>query len=310
MKPGPNSPLTLWWPERFASLAGADVFHSPHNLLPRKVNCASVVTVHDLMALERPNLHPGGVERWFFYPAAIWRALREATFVIAPSQATADRICEMLPAAAPRLAVIWEAADDCFRPAEDLSVAKNRAASLLGGKWPYLLAVGANVPTKRHDLALEAFAASVPPPWRLVFVQRREKSERLVRRSRDAQIEDRVVWRDAMAREDLVALLQGADALIQPSVYEGFGLPVLEAMACGCPVICSDIPALREVTAGAALLVRPDNLEALASALRQLMGASELRRSLAGQGLARARTFSWDRCARETLEVYHAAAAR
>ena len=310
MKPGPNSPLTIWWPERFASLAGVDVFHNPHNLLPRNLRCASVVTVHDLMALERPNLHLHGVERWFFYQAAVWRALREATFVIAPSQATADRICAMMPAAAARLAVIWEAADDCFKPTEDPFAAKKRAASILGGEWPYLLVVGANVPTKRHELALEAFAAAVPKPWRLVFVQRRKKSEQLVDRGSNLRVQDRLAWREAIAREDLVALLQGADALIQPSVYEGFGLPVLEAMACGCPVICSDIPALREITAGAALLVRPDNLESLASALRQLIAAPELRCSLAGQGLAQSQKFSWERCARETLEVYRAAAAR
>ena len=310
VRPGPNSPLTTWWPEHFASFDGIDVFHGPHNLMPRNVKCASVVTIHDLMALERPNLHLHGVERWFHYTGAVWRALREATFVIAPSQATADRICAMMPAAATRVTVIWEAAEECFRPGEDLSAAQKQAASLLGGEWPYLLVVGANVPTKRHDLALEAFAASVPPPWRLVFVQRRKKSERLMRRGRDLHIEDRLIWSEAIALKDLVALLQGAGALIQPSVYEGFGLPVLEAMACGCPVVCSDIPALREITAGAALLVRPEELESLASALRQLIAAPELRCSLAGQGLARARTFSWHRCARETLEVYRAAAAR
>lgn len=131
-----------------------------------------------------------------------------------------------------------------------------------------------------------------------------------MRRGRDLHIQDRLIWSEAIALKDLVALLQGAGALIQPSVYEGFGLPVLEAMACGCPVVCSDIPALREITAGAALLVRPEELESLASALRQLIAAPELRCSLAGQGLARARTFSWHRCARETLEVYRAAAAR
>jgi glycosyltransferase involved in cell wall biosynthesis len=302
----------VWWPEHYASLTGVDVFHSPHNLLPRNVNCASVVTIHDLMELDRPELHLQGMERWakrFYYRAAIWRALRAATVLIAPSKATADRIRAIIPAAAARVRVILEAAGDYFRPAHDLSAARKKAASLLGGDWPYLLVVGANVPAKRHDLALEAFVAAVPPPWRLVFVQRRKKSERLMRRGHDLHVQDRLIWHDAIASQNLVALLQGASALIQPSVYEGFGLPVLEAMACGCPVICSDIPALREVTAGAAILVRPDHFESLASALRQLIAAPELRCSLAGEGLARARTFSWDRCARETLEVYRAAAA-
>jgi glycosyltransferase involved in cell wall biosynthesis len=305
--------LTACWPQYFASFSEIDVFHNPHNLLPRNLKCATVVTIHDLMALERPDLHLQGLERVmkrFYYPQAVWRALREATVLIAPSKATADRICAFLPAATSRVKVIWEAADACFQPAENLPMVQERAASILGGDWPYLLVVGANVPAKRHDLALEAFTAAVPPPWRLVLVQRRKSSGLLVRRGHDLQIQDRLIWREAVTVEDLVALLQGAGALIQPSVYEGFGLPVLEAMACGCPVVCSDLPALREITAGAAMLVRPNECESLASALRQIVASQELRRSLAAQSWAQARNFSWDRCAQETLEVYHAAAGR
>src|SRR5436309_354028 len=114
-----------------------------------------------------------------------------------------------MPGAGSRLKVIWEAVDARFRPAEDLPTVQQRTASLLGGEWPYLLVVGANVPAKRHDLAIAAFAAAVPPPWRLVLVQRRKRSDRLVQLGHDLQIEDRLIWRDAVAAEDLVTLLQG-----------------------------------------------------------------------------------------------------
>lgn len=312
VRPGPNSPLTVWWPDRFASFAELDVFHSPHNLLPRRVPCATVVTVHDLMALEEPRLHLPGLERIVkraYYPQAVRRALHHATRLISPSRATADRICALLPEAAARLRVIWEAADSAFHPNEDLAAAQVRAASLLRGDWPFLLVVGANVPSKRHDLAIAAFAAAVPPPWRLVLLQRRRRSDRLVRLARDWGVQDRVVWREAVTPGDVVTLLQAAGALLQPSVYEGFGLPVLEAMACGCPVVASDIAPFREITAGASILVPVNDVEKLAAALRAIVASSELRRSLREHGLARARDFSWHKCARETLAVYHEAAS-
>lgn len=311
VRAGPNSPWSVLWPRRYASFAGIDVFHSPHNMLPRDLPCASVVTVHDVMALEHPRLHLRGFERAVkrtYYQQAIWRALRHATCLIAPSRATADRICALAPEAAPRLTVISEAAESCFRPPEDLQTAQSRAARLVGNGAPYFLVVGANTPTKRHALAIAAFAAGVPMPWRLVLLQRRLAGKGLEALARDLEIAHRLTWLDAITSEDVVTLMQGAGALIQPSVYEGFGLPVLESMACGCPVVASDIAPFRELTAGTALLVRPDDSAGLAAALREIVQSPELRRSLSEGGLARAQEFSWDRCARETLEVYHTAA--
>jgi len=265
------------------------------------------------MAIERPDLHLQGLERVakrVYFRQAIWRALRQATRLIAQSKATADRICMLLPEAAARLTVIWSAPDACFRPPEDLVAAKERSACLSGAESPYLLVIGANMPSKRHDLAIAAFANAVPRPWRLVLVQHRKARDGLVRLANRLQVADRIVWLDTVAREDLVTLIQAAGGLIQPSIYEGFGLPVLEAMACGCPVVASDIAPLREVTAGAAVLFPAGDLDALASALRDFVRSTGLRQSLGEQGLSRARDFSWDHCARETLKVYRDAAAR
>jgi glycosyltransferase involved in cell wall biosynthesis len=230
--------------------------------------------------------------------------------LIAQSKATADRICLLLPEAAARLTVIWSAPDACFRPPEDPTAATERAARLNGAESPYLLVIGANTPSKRHDLAIAAFATAVPRPWRLVFVQRRKARDGLVRLANRLHVTDRIVWLDTVAQEDLVTLIQAAGGLIQPSVYEGFGLPVLEAMACGCPVVASDIAPLREITASTAVLFPAGDLEALATALRDFVKSTDLRRSLSEQGLSRARDFSWDYCARETLKVYHDAVVR
>ncbi len=299
---GPNSPWSALWPKRDASFAGVDVFHNPHNLLPRGIPCASVVTVHDVMALEYPRLHLRGLERLsksYYYPQAIWRALRHATRLIAPSRATADRICALHPAAASRLTVIPSTADAVFQLPEDRAAAQEKAARLLGSDAPFLLVVGANTPSKRHDLALAAFTAAVPAPWRLVLVQRRKASARPT---------ERVTWLEEVSREEVVLLMQAAGALVQPSLYEGFGLPVLEAMACGCPVVASDIPPIREVTAGSALLFPAGEVDGLIAALREVTRSPELRDSLGQQGALRARDFSWDLCAGATLEVYRSAA--
>lgn len=312
VRPGPNSPLPVLWPRRYASFRGIDVFHSPHNMMPRSLPCSTVVTVHDVMALERPDLHLQGLERIAksgYYQRAVWRALREATRLIAPTQATADRISALVPEAASRVRIIWEAADSSFRPADDRDAVRKKASLLTGSAAPYLLLVGANAPTKRHSLAIAAFAAEVRMPWRLVLLQRRLTGKGLEALAKHLEISHRLVWLDAVTREDVITLMQAAGALIQPSIYEGFGLPVLEAMACGCPVVTSDIPPFREITAGTARLFPPDNLRALAAALSDVVRSPELCRSLSEQGLARARDFSWDRCARETLEVYHDAAS-
>jgi glycosyltransferase involved in cell wall biosynthesis len=312
VRAGPNSPWPVLWPQRYAPFAEIDVFHSPHNMMPRALPCASVVTVHDVMAIDEPGMHLQGAERLVksvYYRQAVWRALRDATWLVAQSRATADRICALAPEAAKRLSVIWSAPDADLRLPDDLETTQARAARLTGGESPYLLLVGANTPSKRHDLALAAFARAVPPPWRLVLVQRRKAGSALARFAKQLHITNRVVWLETLAREDLVTLFQAAGGLIQPSVYEGFGLPVLEAMACGCPVVASDIPPLREVTAGTALLFPAGDVQAITSALRDFVSTPSLRRSFSAQGYARSKDFSWDYNARATLQVYREAAA-
>jgi len=306
----PNSPLTMLWPRRYFALDGLDVFHNPQNVLPRGLPCATVVTIQDLLALDHPHLHRRGLERAakrFFFPQAVRRALHEATRVVVTSQATADRVLVWAPDAARRLRVVRLAAETCFAPPRDADAARRRASALTGGDAPYLLVVGEHSPTKRHDVALQAFAAAVPPPWRLVLLQRLGRRSPLMHLARTLRVSDRTVWLRNVSRDDVVALTQAAGLLVQPSTYEGFGLPVVEAMAAGCPVVASDIPPLREVAGTAAMLVPPSDVTALAAALRELVGSPGRRQELSAAGLDRARAFSWDRSARQTLEVYREA---
>ena len=310
VRAGANSPLSTLWPRAYASVDHLDLFHSPHNILLRGIKCASVVTVHDVMALDGPWLDRRGIERLsaLYYPQAVRRALRHATRLIVPTAATADRVLAWQPDAGRRLRVIPLAPDTCFQPAADIEAARRRARTLIGCDAPYVLVVGQNNVNKRHAAAMLAFAAAAPPPWRLVLLQRLGRPTRLKRLAVRLSLADRAVWLRNVPRAEVAALMQAAAVLMQPSLYEGFGLPAVEAMASGCPVIASDIPSLREVTGGATLLVAPDDLSALAQSLRELLTSPERRLALAAQGLTRARAFSWERTARETLAVYEEAA--
>jgi len=141
------------------------VFHSPHNLLPRGVLCPTVVTVQDIMEIDRPDLHLQGAERSvknFYYPQAVWRALRRATQLIVTTAATADRVRAAAPDAASRLHIIWLAPDGAFRPPPDLDAARTHAAALTGSDAPFLLVVGQNSAAKRHADAVAAFAVGAP----------------------------------------------------------------------------------------------------------------------------------------------------
>lgn len=312
VRPGPNSPLPVWWPTRYAPFEGIDVFHSPQNMLPRGVPCPAVVTVHDVMALERPDLHLQGIERLAkstYYPGAVWRALREASVIIAPTQDTARRIVSLEPSARTRVRVILEAADPVFQPAADLDAAHQRASALIQSDAPYFLVVGANAPTKRHEDAVAALA-SAPRPWRLVLLQRqgsRHRRSALAALATRLGVADRLTWLPRVSRVEVVALMQAAGALIQPSVYEGFGLPIIEAMACGCPVIASDIPVFREVAGLGAVFAPALDPTALGQVLANLATSASLREELALAGLARARQLSWDRAAASTLDAYREA---
>jgi glycosyltransferase involved in cell wall biosynthesis len=294
------------WPHVFAPIEDADLFHHPHNILPRHIRWPVVVTVHDVMSLDQPRLDRQGLETLaaLYYPQAVRRALRRAARLIVPTTATADRVLAWQADAGPRLRVIPMAPAPCFQPPADLDVAASDAARLVGSDAPYVLVVGQNNPNKRHHVAVEAFAAACPAPWRLVLLQRLGAGNRLQRLAAARGVADRLTWLRHVATEEVATLMQSASALVQPSLYEGFGLPVVEAMACGCPVVASDIPPFRETTGGAALLVTPSDTAQFSSALKSILSSPDRRAAMAQAGLVQARRFSWDRTARETLAVY------
>jgi len=303
---------TLLWPARLDSLAEDDVVHFPCGLLGRGIPCATVVTINDLMWLEQPELVDARPflrrVRQLYYQVGMRRAIERATRIIAISQATADRIVARLPEARARVRVTQLAVNAAFYVAADKGATIARAATLVGSAAPFYLVVGKNEPYKAHDVALSAFAEGAGPDERLVLVQRTSSGRGLQRRVEQLGISDRVLWLPDLTLPDLIVLLQSARALLQPSIVEGFGLPALEAIACGCPVIASDTPALVEVLGGAALHAAVGNAADFAQQIRRIRD-DVLRSELVVRGIERARHFDWDLTAKATLEVYQEAAA-
>jgi glycosyltransferase involved in cell wall biosynthesis len=301
---------TLLTPSWLGRLDPADVVHFPFSILGRGLPCATVVTIHDLMWLEQPELVEGRtlarhVRRPYYYRGVTW-ALRHATRLIAVSEATRARMVAVAPECEPRVRVTYNAVDARFSPPVSLAAASARAAALLGNAAPYYLLVGKNEPYKGHRVAVEAFAKSARDDERLVLIQRASGGRGLLQLAARLGVAERVQLLPAVTGHDLVCLLQAARALLQPSLVEGFGIPVLEAMACGCPVVASDTPALLEVSGGAALHAAVGDASALAAAITRLRGLD--REQLRANGLARAARFSWERTTSETLAIYREAA--
>lgn len=316
-----NSLRTLAMPSRLADLSDVDVLHATFNLLGRGLPCASVVTIHDLMWLVAPRwsegLNPLTPFQSLFYRDGIVRALRQGTRFVAISKATADSMCLFAPDLRTRTRVIHHGIEPRFRPPEDREAAEAAVRSFVGIDGRYLLVVGQNAPSKNHGAVLEAFAAAnLPPDVHLVLLQRLYQKGRfgLSRRGQlhpravALGLENRVHWLPRVTDDQVIQLLHGTLGLIQFSRFEGFGMPALEAAACGTPVIASDIAPLVEVLGGAGLHV-PLEVPALAKALHRVATEPNLRTELSERGIERAKDFSWDRSAAAHLELYREAAS-
>jgi glycosyltransferase involved in cell wall biosynthesis len=280
-----------------------DLLFVPAHVLPLIHPPSSVVTVHDLGYLYYPQAHPP-FQRWYLDCSTRYHC-RVAAHIIADCQVTKDDLIRHYRAVPERITVIYAAYDaERYRPAD--STARTSARARYGLEGPYLLYVGTLQPRKNLSRLLEAFARLRETREELTLVIVGKKGwlyEPLFRQVRELGLETSVFFTGYIPEDDLPLLLSGATAFVLPALYEGFGLPVLEAMACGTPVVCSNVASLPEVAGDAALLADPLDVEDLAEAMMRIVEDTALRRELVARGLERVRTFSWERCARQTLEV-------
>jgi glycosyltransferase involved in cell wall biosynthesis len=284
---------------------GLDVYHSVHHFLPIGLRVPRiVVTLHDLIWLEHPELIRSGrfafATRWIthlYAGAAMRHAVARADRVIAISRYTASRAQAYFGLEPQRIEVVHHGvAHENFRPADRAGMSAER----------YFLCVGNSKPYKNVATAVRAFAicAGDLPDVKLFIAGRGDGQVELTRLARRLGVLDRVRFCGNADVPALVELLHGAVALVFPSLVEGFGLPVLEAMAAGCPVVASSCPAVAEVSGSGALLCDPRSPEAFAAAMRRIASDPSAAADLRRRGIARAAAFTWTRCAERTLAVY------
>ena len=306
-------PAPLWLPlavPRALRAGRVDLFHGTNHMAPPLAGVPAVITVHDLGLLSRPREHTWR-NRLLTVPQMLL-SLHRARRLIADSRYTAHELTTRVPGLDPsRIHVVPLAPNASMAPATPATVrALMGRLDLPRDFFLCLGALGHNKNVVTLVRALGQLRAAGDERARLVIAGAEgSREDELHREVRRLGLEPLVRFTGYVAQEDLPALFGAATAFVFPSLFEGFGLPPLEAMACGAPVICSNAASLPEVAGDAALLVDPTSADELAAALRRLLDDAELRARLRGAGLARAALFSWERTARETLAVYHAALA-
>ncbi|MBU0491212.1 MAG: glycosyltransferase family 4 protein [Chloroflexi bacterium] len=288
---------------------GATLFHATEHLLLPLRRVPTVLTVHDLIWHLFPHHHKR-LNRWFL-DAAMPLFCRRATHIIAISECTRRDLVRLYGVPESKVTVVPEAAAPGFQPVPPGLVDEVRARYGLPAR--YAVTVGTIEPRKNLIRLADAVArlrAGAPPSaggtdLRLVVVGAPGwlYDETLARLARP-DVADAVIRPGFVPDEDLPAVYAGAVLCVQPSLYEGFGLPVLEAMACGAPVVCSNTSSLPEVGGDAARYFDPADPDDMARAIAAVWDDAGLRDTMRAAGLAQARQFSWDRAAAETLAVY------
>jgi glycosyltransferase involved in cell wall biosynthesis len=290
------------------ALGSCPLIHAPSVAVPPPGRSRLVVTVHDVAPLIYPESFPRR-GRWF-HRHGIRAAARRADLVITVSRAAAEELAAWTGIPADRVRVVHNGVD--ATAAQPDEVAATVAGAGLAGA-PYVLCVGSHEPRKGVGTLVSAFARLPPGEVdgaRLALVGPSGWLERDLVDPRDAgRLGDRLRRVGFVPDVELRALYAGARVFAFPSRHEGFGLPLLEAMAQGTPVVCADIPSLREVSGGAARLVAPGDVDAWAAALAGVLTDSAARQGLAAAGRRRVAAFSWERTVRRTRDVYSEAMA-
>jgi glycosyltransferase involved in cell wall biosynthesis len=285
--------------------ADVEILHMPANVIPLFQPCPTVVTILDTTVFQIPEKFT----LWHrnYYRVFIMLASKNAKAILTISEQSKRDIVSQLHVAPEKVTVTYLAASPRFQLVSDREILETRQKYDL---QTFILTIGTLEPRKNMIRLLQAFASlrqagfcyqlihAGPHGW--LFEDVLAEVERL-------GLHDAVRFLGRVPLEDLVRLYNAASAFVYPSLYEGFGIPVLEAMACGCPVITSNISSLPEVVGEAGMLIDPYNVQELAEALRQVLEDAALKHQLREKGLSRASLFSWRRCAQQTQAIYHQA---
>lgn len=290
-----------------------DLVHFPHFNIPVTYRGKYVVTIHDLIksdfagsaATTRPPLVYWA--KHFIYERVVRRAAKRSRMIIVPTNTIKEKVVAALKVPPEKVAVTYEAADDKFFTWGEGKLTQSQIEKVLQKyqiKKPFIIYVGNAYPYKNLDRLLEALKLL---PKKLTLVNPSARSvfyEKLAAKAQAEGLADRVSLPGFVPDEDLAVLYRAAEAYVFPSLSEGFGIPALEAMASRLPVVCSDIPVLREVCGDNAHYFDPNNVFDIAKKIGEAVSDKKLKGLLIKEGLERARQFSWRKMAAQTLRIY------
>lgn len=286
-------------------IGNMDIFHGPCHYALKCLRCKSIVTIHDIMVFK----HPLFLWKDLVAPikSNIMTSVKRSDAVIVVSNFTKGEVVELFHTSGEKIRVIYNGISPIFHPFKNKEEIV-RVKAKYGVKGPYLLFVGNIEPKKNIEKLLHACVElrnSTVYKYPLLIVGKKAWYFKTVWEVvRQLHAENDTIFTDVIDGNDLPLLYNGAELFIFPSLFEGFGIPVIEAMACGTPVVASNRTSIPEISAGAALLFDPLNVDEMAGAMYNLLSNSSLRGQLVEKGFERAKYFSWEKTARETLKLY------
>jgi glycosyltransferase involved in cell wall biosynthesis len=288
---------------------GVDVYHGPTSVAPFVKTCPQVVSIHDMTFHLVPGRH--SLHKLVYFRTMIPAMIRQSDMLIAISECTKRDILRFVATDESKIKVVHHGVETRFQPVLEKSQL-DRVRERYGLARKFILYVGLIEPRKNLENLVDAYAGSdLCGELDLVLAGNLGWDySRLLARIRNSGLREKICLPGYIADSDLPALYSLAEIFVYPSVYEGFGLPVLEAMACGAPVVTSAVSSLPEVVGDAAILVDPHDSRALATALQTLWGDDALRRSLSERARLRSQFFTWEHTAADTLEVYRKTAGQ
>ncbi|MCS4138419.1 glycosyltransferase involved in cell wall biosynthesis [Salinibacter ruber] len=288
------NPIEQLWTSYKLSTLRPTLYFTPGINPPLFSSVPFVFVIHDLIPLRFSE--ETSVQKKVYYRTVLRLAVQRARWILTVSEFSKQKIVRWADVDPEQIRVVGNGVKSRFRPD---GPAYNPGS-------PYLLYVGNTRPHKNVGAAIEGFARSgIADDVRLILSGTPDSQLKAV--IREHGVENRVEFAHFIPERDLPAYYRGATALVHPSLYEGFGLTVLEALACGTPVVASNATAIPEVTGDAALLFDPTDVEEIAASIRRVVRDSSLQHELRGRGIERARQFSWEQVAHRTEEALHAA---
>lgn len=288
-----KDPLDLYFAPHFAGI--------PKNGFPKMV-----VTIHDLVFMKFPE-HRGALSDFYLKRTKI--AIEKSQQIIADSLSTKKDLIDLLGVSSNKIKVVSLGVDHLFKKINNQKEIVLRTQKYIDLGQKYILAVGNLEPRKNLSVIVKAFSLlplKLQQQYKIVFVGGKGwNNSRLQQTIHDHNLSSKVIFTGFVKDEDLPYIYNRASVFIYPSLYEGFGLPPLEAMACGTPVICSNTSSLPEVVGRAGLLINPQDETEIAQAMKKILNSPLLAQKLSAKGQKQAEKFSWAKTARETLAVFH-----